>query len=304
MSIFKLNILGSGSALPKNHAFPTSQVLELRDKQFMIDCGEGAQIRLRQYGVGYARLNHIFISHLHGDHCFGIMGLLSSLGMLGRTSDITIHANPDLEKLLAPQVDYFLKDFPFTVRFENFSPTKSEVVYDDKSVSVRTLPLKHRVPCAGFLFEEKSTGRHLNRKMADAYEIPITFFKNIKDGEDYVTPDGDVVPNSRLTTEADPPKRFAYMSDTAYSERILDLVAGVDCLYHEATFLSSDTARIKNTLHSSAAQAATFALKANVKQLIIGHYSARYSETTPFLNEAKQIFENTFAAKDGDTFEF
>lgn len=304
MSIFKLNILGSGSALPKNHAFPTSQVLEMREKQFMIDCGEGAQIRMRQYKVGYSRLNHIFISHLHGDHCFGLLGLLSSLGMLGRTSDITIHAHPDLEKLISCQINYFLRDFPFQVHFDNFSPFSSDIIYEDKSVSVRTLPLKHRVPCSGFLFEEKASGRHLVRQMLDAYEIPISQFNKIKEGADFVTPDGEVVPNSRLTREPEPPKKFAYMSDTAYSEKNIDVVEGADCLYHESTFLSCDTARIKDTLHSSAAQAAAFAAKANVKQLIIGHYSARYNDTNLFLDEAKRIFANTFAAKDGDTFEF
>lgn len=304
MSDFRLHILGSGSALPKVHAFPTSQVLEVRGKQFMIDCGEGAQIRLRQYGVKYSRLNHIFISHLHGDHCFGLMGMLSSLGMLGRTADITIHAHPDLETLLAPMIKYFLSDFPFRVCFESFSPSGGEVIYEDRGLSVTTLPLKHRVPSCGFLFSEKSEDRHLVKKMVEAYEVPVSCLKDIKSGADYVTPDGEVVPNYRLTADPTPPKQYAYMSDTAYSERNLSLVTGVDCLYHEATFLASDVVRIRETFHSSAAQAAAFASKANVKQLIIGHYSARYTDNVPFVEEARAIFPNTFGAIDGSVFEF
>ena len=187
MSELKLTILGSGSALPRGDAFHTSQVLEMRNKQFMIDCGEGAQIRMRQNCVHTARLNHIFISHLHGDHCFGLIGLISTLGMLGRTADITIHSHPDLEGLLAPQVKYFCSEFPFDVKFEPFTPYKSEVIYDDRSVKVTTLPLKHRVPSSGFLFEEKPTERHLVKKMLDAYEVPMVQYRAIKAGADFVT---------------------------------------------------------------------------------------------------------------------
>ena len=304
MSEFKLSILGSGSAMGGINAFHTSQVLSLRNKQFMIDCGEGAQIKLREYGVSVGRMNHIFISHLHGDHCFGLLGLISTLGMTGRKADFTIHAHPDLEKLFAPMFAYFCQDFPFSVHFESFSPYKSEIIYDDKSVVITTLPLKHRVPSSGFLFEEKATERHLNRAMADAYNIPVCKFKNIKAGEDFVTEDGEIIPNERLTTPADKPKKYAYMSDTAYSEQKLELVYGADCLYHEATFLKEDVARSKITLHSSASDAATFAKKAEVKQLIIGHYSSRYRDFSLFLDEAKQIFENTYLALDGKVFLF
>ena len=239
----KLSILGCGSALPRPHSFHSSQLLEMRQKQFLIDCGEGCQIRMRQMKLHTNRLNHIFISHLHGDHCFGIPGLISTLGMLGRTSDITIHAHPDLERLMAPQLEFFCKDFPFKVHFENFSPYRSQVIYDDRSVKVTTIPLKHRVASSGFLFEEKPTERHIIRSMIDAYEIPIRAIKQIKAGADWVTPEGEVVPNSRLTSEATPPKRFAYISDTAYLEKIVPMIEGVDCLYHEATFLEEDSVR-------------------------------------------------------------
>lgn len=304
MSEFKLSVLGSGSAMAGVNAFHTSQVLSLRNKQFMIDCGEGAQIKLREYKVSVGRLNHIFISHLHGDHCFGLLGLVSTLGMTGRKADFTIHAHPDMAKLFSPLFEYFCHDFPFTVHFEPFSPYKSEVIYDDKAVKVTTIPLKHRVPSSGFLFEEKPTERHLNRAMADAYNVPVSQFKNIKAGADFVSENGEIVDNKLLTTDADVPKKYAYMSDTAYSEKYLDLVHGADCLYHEATFLKEDAVRSKLTLHSSASDAALFAKKAEVKQLIIGHYSSRYRDFSVFLDEAKQIFENTYLALDGKVFVF
>lgn len=304
MSEFKLSVLGSGSAMAGVNAFHTSQVLSLRNKQFMIDCGEGAQIKLREYKVSVGRLNHIFISHLHGDHCFGLLGLVSTLGMTGRKADFTIHAHPDMTKLFSPLFEYFCHDFPFTVHFESFSPYKSEVIYDDKTVKVTTIPLKHRVPSSGFLFEEKPTERHLNRAMADAYNVPVSQFKNIKAGADFVMENGEIIDNKLLTTDADVPKKYAYMSDTAYSEKYLDLVHGADCLYHEATFLKEDVVRSKLTLHSSASDAALFAKKAEVKQLIIGHYSSRYRDFSVFLDEAKQIFENTYLALDGKVFVF
>ena len=304
MSEFKLSILGSGSAMAGINAFHTSQVLSLRNKQFMIDCGEGAQMKLREYGVSSGRLNHIFISHLHGDHCFGLLGFISTLGMTGRKADFTIHAHPDLTKLFSPLFEYFCQEFPFSVHFEPYTPYKSEVIYDDKSVKITTLPLKHRVPCSGFLFEEKGLTKHLNRRMADAYNVPISKFKEIKEGADFVTDDGEVIPNEVLTTPADTPKKYAFLSDTAYSEKNIDLVYGADCLYHEATFLKEDSVRSKLTLHSSAADAALFAKKANVKQLIIGHFSSRYKDVSLFLNEAKQIFDNTYLASDVIVFLF
>lgn len=299
----KLSILGSGSALPKKDFYQASQMLEFRNKQFMIDCGEGTQIRLKQYKVKTNRLNNIFISHLHGDHCFGLIGMISTLGMMGRTTDINIYAHHDLEKLMTPLFKYFCSDFPFAIKFHSFSPYKSDIIYEDRTVTVKTIPLKHRVPTSGFLFEEKCGERHIVRKMIDAYEVPLNLIKEIKAGADFVTPDGELVPNKRLTSPPTPSKRYAYCSDTAYSEKIIPIIEGVDCLYHEATFLEQDIVRIKATLHSSAKQAATIAMKANVKQLILGHYSARYDNELPFLKEAKEVFKNTFAARDGMVFE-
>ncbi len=299
----KLSILGSGSALPKKDFYQASQVLEFRNKQFMIDCGEGTQMRLKQYKVKTTRLNNIFISHLHGDHCFGLIGLISTMGMMGRTSDINIYSHPDLERILTPMLSFFCSDLPFSINFHSIPLYKSEMIYEDRTLKVITIPMKHRVPCCGFLFQEKQGERHIIKKMIDAYEVPLAFIKEIKAGADFVTSDGEIVPNNRLTTSPTATKSYAYCSDTAYSEKIIPYIEGVDCLYHESTFLEQDAARIKATLHSSALQAATIAKKAQVKKLILGHYSARYDNELPFLAEAKTVFENTYAAKDGLIFE-
>ena len=297
-----LTIFGSGSSLPTKNNFPTAQILELRDKQFMIDCGEGAQIRMRQIHFKTNRLGHIFISHLHGDHCFGLIGLISSFGMLGRTADLHIHAQPDLQKILQPQLDYFCDKMTFEVIFHNFNPNNNEIIYEDRTVKVSTIPLKHRVPCCGFLFEEKPKDRHIIREMIDFYEIPFSQIHKIKKGEDFVTSEGKIISNERLTTAPEHPIRFAYCSDTSYSEKIIPIIKGVDCLYHEATFEEEFAQRAKETKHSTATQAATIALKAEVKQLIIGHFSARHSNQSQLLREAQSVFPNTLLAKDLNTY--
>ncbi len=299
-----LTILGCGSALPTKKHFPTSQILEMREKQYMIDCGEGTQIRMRQMGVHTNRLGHVFISHLHGDHCFGLIGLISSFGMLNRTAELHIHAPAELEEIMQPQLKFFCEELPFNVIFHHINPRKHELVFEDRTVQVYSIPLKHRVPTCGFLFEEKPRDRHIRRDMIDFYNIPVARIQKIKQGEDYITTEGEVIKNELLTIAAEPPKRFAYCSDTAYSEKIIPIIEGVDCLYHEATFMNDELKRSKNTQHSTAAQAATIAKKANVKKLIIGHYSARYINTIPLLMEAKEIFENTLAAEDMTVYEF
>ncbi|HET7733260.1 MAG TPA: ribonuclease Z [Paludibacter sp.] len=298
-----LSILGCGSALPTHKNFPTSQLLEIRDKQFLIDCGEGTQIRMRQMNIRTNRLGHIFISHLHGDHCFGLIGLISTFGMLNRTAELHIHAQADLEKILQPQLDYFCSDLPYKVIFHIINPRKHQLIYEDRSVSVFSIPLKHRVPCCGFLFEEKPRDRHIIREMIDFYHIPTWRIPKIKQGEDFVTEEGEVIPSAQLTTASEAPKRFAYCSDTAYSEKIIPIIEGVDCLYHEATFMEDELVRCKQTEHSTARQAAEIARKANVKKLIIGHYSARYPNQNELLNEAKSVFKNTILGEDMKTYE-
>ncbi len=276
----------------------------MRDKQFLIDCGEGIQITMRQTAQRTSRLDHIFISHLHGDHCFGLIGLISTLAMMDRTRDIYIHAQPDLEKLLRPQLDYFCAGIPFDVIFCNFNPRKHEIIYEDRSLTVKTLPLKHRVPCCGFLFEEKQKERHIIKEMLDAYRIPLAAIPSLKAGEDYTTEDGTIIPNTRLTTEPTAPIRYAYCSDTAYLEKLIPLIRDVDCLYHEATFTQDMADRAKETQHSTAQQAATIAQKAGVKKLIIGHFSARVTDQNIFLQEAQAVFPHTLLAKEREVYTF
>lgn len=294
----RLIILGAGSALPTRDNFPTSQILELRDKQYMIDCGEGTQIRMRQMGLKINRLGHIFISHLHGDHCFGLIGLISSFGMLNRTADLYIHGPIGIADLFEPQLQFFCENIPFKVVFEEFDAGKNKLIFEDRSVEVHSIPLKHRVPCSGFLFREKTKDRHIMREMIDFYQVPIARINLIKKGADFVTEEGKVISNDILTCPPDKIISYAYCSDTAYSEKIIPLIAGVDLLYHEATFAETEQIRAKTTLHSTAAQAATIASKAKVKQLILGHFSARYNNQQILLDEAKAIFEPVLLAED------
>lgn len=296
---FELSILGTGSAIPSFGRFSSAQVLHTHNKSFLIDCADGTQFQLRKYGIKTNRMNHWFISHLHGDHCYGIISVLSTLGMLHHTGDIHIHAHPDLEPILKAQLDYFCKDLSFQVHFEPLNPLKSEVIYEDRSLTVTTIPLVHSMPTCGFLFKEKMGNPHLNRELLDFYKVGIEDMKNLRNGADFTTQDGQIIPNSRFITPPTPPKSYAYCSDTAYSERIIPIIQGSDVLFHEATFAESEAFRTKETLHSTAKQAATIAQKAGVKQLIIGHYSARYADLTPLHNEAQSIFKNTLLSFDG-----
>lgn len=299
MADFNINILGCGSALPTTRHLATSQVIDLRDKLYMIDCGEGTQVQMRKMRIRFSRLNHIFISHLHGDHCFGLPGLISTLGMLGRTGELIIHGPKDVETYLRPVMDLFCRGLEFDVRFNSIDPYKQALVMEDRSLSVYSIPLKHRIPTCGYLFAEKPKEAHIIRDMTDFYQVPVRCMKDIKQGQDFVTPEGEIIPNARLTRPAAPPKRYAYCSDTAYSPSIIPIIEGVDLLYHEATFAECDAARAKETFHSTARQAAQIAKQAQVKQLMIGHYSARYDDLTELKQEAEAIFPGTILANEG-----
>ena len=265
----------------------------------MIDCGEGTQLQFRRSRLRFGRLNRIFISHLHGDHCFGLIGLISTLALLGRTGDLFIHSVAGLEETLVPEIAFFCKDNPFQVKIETFDPYKSDVIYEDRSVTVKTIPLRHRVPCAGFLFQEKQKEAHLLPDMIKYHNIPIKELRNIKQGADFITEDGTLIPNVHLTHPAEPARSYAYCSDTAYSEKIIPIIEGVDLLYHESTFAEDEIGRAKQTGHSTARQAAQIAKAANVKKLILGHFSARYTDNLILLNEARNVFPNTILANEG-----
>ena len=298
MEKFEVHILGCGSALPTTRHLATSQVINIREKLFMIDCGEGAQVQLRKSRLKFSRLNHIFISHLHGDHCFGLMGLISTFGMLERTANLHIHCHADLQRILEPQIEFFCKGMPYNVVFELFNPGEQAVIYDDRSVSVETIPLRHRVPCCGFLFREKPTPNHIRRDMIDFYQIPTYLINRIKNGEDYVLEDGTVIPNARLTIPSDSPRSYAYCSDTCYLPRICEQIKGCDLLFHEATFAAADAKRAKETFHTTAPQAAEIAKAAQVKKLVIGHYSARYEDESILIKEASEVFPQTILAQE------
>lgn len=302
MEKFEVCILGCGSALPTTRHHASSQVVNLRDKLYMIDCGEGTQMQYRRAGLSFSRLNHIFISHLHGDHCFGLIGLISTFGLLGRTAALHIHAFPELEEILRPQLQFFCQGMAYEVVFHSFPHGSTDVIYDDRSMSVRAFPLSHRVPCCGFVFSEKPTAPHIRREMIDFYNIPFSQINRIKNGEDYLTEDGVVIPNSRLTIPAAPPRKYAYCSDTMFNPNNVQYLRDVDVMFHEATFADEHLARAKQTYHSTARQAAEMAKLCGVKQLLIGHYSARYVNEQVLLDEASEVFPHTILVNEGKCF--
>lgn len=299
MATFDLNILGCGSALPTTRHNASSQVINLRDKLYMIDCGEGTQLQMRKMKIKFSRLNHIFISHLHGDHSLGLPGLVSTLGMLGRMGDLFIYGPAEVGEYVQVIEKLFCQGSPFQMKFQAVDTNNYNLVMEDRSVSVYSLPMKHRVPCCGYLFVEKERSPHIIREMIDFYKIPISKIELIKQGADFVTEEGEVIPNKSLTRPAEPAKRYAYCSDTAFFPKIVPYIEGVDLLYHEATFLEADSARAYETFHSTTKQAASIARDAQVKKLLIGHYSARYIDLLPLEKEARSIFHNTLLANEG-----
>ena len=298
MEKFELTILGCGSALPTTRHFATSQVLNVREKLYMIDCGEGSQLQMRRSHLKFSHLNHVFISHLHGDHCFGLIGLISTFGLLERTAPLHVHAPENFGSMLQSMLDFFCKGLDFNIEFHPVDTTRHTLVHEDRSVMVYSIPLRHRIACCGYLFKEKELLPHIRRDMIDFYHIPVCEINNIKNGKDWVTEDGQVIPCSRLTTPAAPARSYAYCSDTCYLPGLSSLVGGVDLLFHEATFLHEDLQRAQETFHTTALQAATLARDSHVKALCIGHFSARYEDEAVLLDEARSVFAHTILAKE------
>ncbi len=298
MEKFDVHILGCGSALPTLRHSATSQVVNIREKLFMIDCGEGTQVQLRRSRLRFGRLNHIFISHLHGDHCFGLMGLISTFGMLERTADLHIYAHAELEKLLAPQLNYFCKGMTYKVVFHAIDPGEQAVIYDDRSVSVETIPLRHKLPTCGFLFREKPVPNHIIREMIDFYHIPLYLINRIKNGEDYQMEDGTVIPNARFAIPSDPPRTYAYCSDTCYLPRITEQIKGVDLLFTRRLSLPPNWHGPRLPYTPPQNRQPLIAREAGVKQLMIGHFSARYEDDSLLLKEASAIFPQTILAQE------
>ncbi|MGM9804567.1 MAG: ribonuclease Z [Muribaculaceae bacterium] len=288
MDKFELNILGCGSASPGRH-LPTSQVLNVRDNLFMIDCGESAQLSMARQRLKYSRLKHIFISHLHGDHCLGLPGLLTTLAMHECTGGVTVHISAEGARIFDEFLRFFLKDSDFNVEFEVFGNCKS-VIYEDDAIVVTTLPLKHRVPTMGFLFEEKPKLRHINGEMVRFHNVPMHMYNNLRQGKDYITPEGNTIPNNVLTTAADPSISYAYCSDTAYSARLIKMLHEPTWIYHEATYTDDSAKLAKQRGHSTGRQAATVARMVGAENLILGHFSKRYQDEQPFADEAREEF--------------
>jgi ribonuclease Z len=291
-------VLGSNSALPTSERFSSAHVLQMHGRFFLIDCAEGTQILLRKNKFSSSAIDNIFITHLHGDHYLGLFGLLSSFNMLGRKKDIHIYGPPKLQEIIDFHVRFIENEMLFNIIFHSIDE-KTSIVYEDKVMTIMAFPMKHRIPTFGFLFKEKQKPRNVKRDSIAQYEIPIKEIRNIKEGADFVTSSGEVIPNSELTHEPSKVVSFAFCSDTKYNENIIPIIAEVDLLYHEATFTDEFIDRAKQTYHSTAKQAATIALKANVKKLAIGHFSARFKDTTLLEQEAQSIFPETFAVYDG-----
>lgn len=299
METFRVHVLGCGSARPSLRHNASAQVVEVRGKMLMVDCAEGTQMQLMRAKINFNKIKAVFISHLHGDHCFGLLGLISSFGLLGRTAPLLVAAPKQLEPIFHQAMPLFCANLGYDVEFMPLDTKKAAVVYDDRTLSVTTIPLMHRVPCCGFLFQEKPTLPHIRRDMIDCYDIPTSQINNIKMGADWVADDGMVVPNGQLVTPADPPRSFAYCSDTKYIPTLHQRFPNVSLLYHESTYDQSYEALAEKYFHSTAAQAAMVARDAGASQLMIGHYSSRFNDEQVLLDEAKAIFPNTILAQEG-----
>ena len=292
--------MGCGSALPTLRHYPSAQIVELRDKMFMVDCGEGVQMQLRRLRIHFAKVSSVFISHLHGDHCFGLIGMISTFGLLGRTASLHVYANEELNGMLRQQMDFFCHDLGYEVVFHPIDAASRTVIYEDRSLTVETIPLTHRLPTCGFLFREKPSLPHIRRDMIDFHQIPTSQIMNIKNGADWTTADGELIPNSRLVTPAAPPRSYAYCSDTRYMPDLHRQLKGVSTLYHESTYGEDNLQMAQKYNHSTARQAATVARDAGVGQLILGHYSSRYTDERVLLDEAREVFGNVRLANELD----
>ena len=300
----KLTILGCHSATPRTNTNPTSQVLEIKNHTFLIDCGEGTQVELRRNKVKFVRIKHIFISHLHGDHCFGLVGLISTFRLLTREADLHVYAPKGLKEVVTLQMKLSDSWTNYKLFFHELTSDTSELIFEDDKVEVYTIPLDHRIYTNGFLFKEKEGERKLDMNAVLNADIDVAYYRKLKQGFDVEDENGNLVRNESVTKPPNKPKSYAFCSDTAYSEAILPIIKEVDVLYHESTFLEKNEKLAAPTKHSTAKQAASIAKQANAETLILGHYSTRYNDLDLFKEEANEIFENVELAKDGKTFEF
>lgn len=299
---FELTILGSSSALPTSNRYPTAQVLNILGRFFLIDCGEGTQIQLRRQKISFSKIKRIFISHLHGDHYFGLIGLISTMNLLGVKGDLHIYSPSELKNLIQAQLDFIKGEMKVNLIFHPLNFKKPQKIFSDKKVEVFSFPVKHSISTCGFLFKELQLPANIKKEVIQEYNIPIVKIKDIKSGADFITKKGEVIPNKKLTTPPPQARSYAFCTDTAYHEPLINIIEGVDLLYHEATFLEELRDLANKTLHSTAKDAAKIAKLSAVKKLIIGHFSARFHDASLFEKEAREIFENTFAVEEGNTY--
>ena len=300
---FQLTLLGTSSAIPSPRRFTAAQVLEVQGNVYLIDCGEGTQIRMQEFGVKKSKINQVFISHLHGDHINGLIGFITSFGLSGRTEAMDIFSPSGLKNYFDAYNALTNNVLPFEVRFHEIDTEKHQLIFEDALLEVYSIPLVHRVPTSGFLFKEKQRPKSIQGEKIGAYNIPYQDIPAIKQGQDWITPEGERIPNEELTKAPPRPRSYAYCSDTSYTENIVPIVQEVDLLYHEATYCEDGAKLARERGHATAKEAATIAKLAGAKQLILGHYSSRYKSLEQFEQEAKQIFPNTTAGEDGMQFE-
>jgi ribonuclease Z len=300
----KLTILGCYSATPRTNTNPTSQVLDIQNHLFLIDCGEGTQVELRRNKIKFARIKHIFISHLHGDHFFGLVGLISTFRLLTREADLHIYGPKGLKDIITLQMKLTESWTNYQLIFHELTSKDSQCIFEDDKVEVHTIPLNHRVYTNGFLFKEKENERKLNVTAAGNEHINVAYYRKLKQGFDVLNEEGKLIKNELVTSDGKKPLSYAFCSDTMYDEAIIPIIKNVDVLYHESTFLDKNKKLAEPTKHSTAKQAATIAKKANVKRLILGHYSTRYNGINEFKVEANTVFDNVELAEDGKVFEF
>lgn len=296
MERFRVTILGCGSALPTMRHLGSSQLLEIRNKVFILDCSEAFQLQLRRCGMNFQRVEHIFISHLHGDHCFGLMGFISTIGLLGRTKPLHIYGPDGISSIFRPQIDFFCPGLEYDVIFHDLNANLHSLIYEDRSLTVHTLPLNHRTSCCGYIFREKVGQRHIISDAIEKYGIPRSQINNIKSGMDLALADGSIIPNDLMTTPPNRVRSYAYCSDTRYKPSLSQYIDGVDALYHEATYCEESKDLAEKYFHSTALEAAQMAKSSHVGKLIIGHYSSRYTDEHVLLDEAQSVFPNTILA--------
>ncbi len=299
---FKVTILGSSSAIPTVSRYPTAHVVNLHERFFLVDCGEGTQIRLKKYKFSFARIQHIFISHLHGDHYYGLIGLISTRNLLAIGTDLHIYAHSELKNLLQPMLDHLKQELQFKILFHPLNFKRSELIYSDNYAEVHSFPLQHSVPVCGFLFKERPGLPSLIKSQIEKLKIPISERKGIKEGNGYTAPDGTYYPTDQLTIPGPMPRAYAFCTDTLPQPTAMEFISGVNLLYHEATFQSDLADWAAKTFHSTARQAAEMALLAKAEQLIIGHFSNRYKSVSNFGREARVVFPNTLIAEEGQTY--